>query len=204
MFIKKTYRKAAERGFSLVELLLVMTLAPIIFFAVYSNFSSGVRLWQRLQVGTPEEDQAIFRLKTQRDFQNVLRYAPIPFTGEKEEVFFATGIEADDTLGGKRAIGQVHYFYDESAKAVARETKDFNQIYRETGGQIILMAQNVRSLEMSYLVKDPLEDDYIWKEEFRPEKAGDLPLAVRLSYISQNSSQQNEQTFFIPAGGSLK
>ena len=99
MFIKKISCKAAKRGFSLIELLLVLTLAPIIFFAVYANFISGVRLWQRMQVGTPEEDQAIFRTKTQRDFQNVLRYAAVPFTGGKDEVTFMAGIGSDEALG---------------------------------------------------------------------------------------------------------
>lgn len=204
MLIKKTSRKASEGGFSFVELLLVMSLAPIIFFAVYSNFTSGVRLWQRMQIGTPEEDQAIFRLKTQRDFQNVLHYAAVPFEGEKEEMFFMAGIDVEGSPGGKRAMGQVHYYYDESARTIARETRDFSQLYQEKPGQITLMAQNVRSVQMAYLVKDPLENDFTWKEEFTAEKAGDLPLAIRLIYTAQNSSQSTELTFFIPAGGSLK
>ncbi len=203
MFIKKISSRAARRGFSLIELLLVLTLAPIIFFAVYSNFISGVRLWQRMQVGTPEEDQAIFRMKTQRDFQNVLRYAAIPFAGEKDGVSFMAGIEADDKLGGKRAIGWVHYFYDESADAVTREVKDFNQIYRESAGKATQMARGVGSFTVVYLVKEALSSDYEWKEEFRPEKPGELPLAVRLIYTTQNSAESTTQTYFIPAGGSI-
>ncbi len=204
MFIKKISCKADKRGFSLIELLLVMTLAPIIFFAVYSNFISGVRLWQRMQVGTPEEDQVIFRMKTQRDFQNVLRYAAVPFTGEKDGVSFTAGIEADEVLGGKRAIGRVRYFYDDSANAIAREVKDFSQLYRESAGQTTLMARNVRSFEIVYLVKDALKNDYAWEEKFRPEKPSDLPLAVRLIYTTESSAENTQQTFFVPSGGSLK
>ncbi len=204
MFIKKIVCKTAKGGFSLVELLLVLSLAPIIFFAVYSNFSAGVQLWQRLQVATPEEDQAIFRLKTQRDFQNVMHYESMPFLGEKDELSFAAGIEADDGLGGKRAIGQVRYFYDESARAIARETKDFTQIYKEAPGQTVLLARDVGSFEAAYLVKDPLAKKYEWKDEFRPEKPGELPMAVRLIYTAQGSSENTEQTFFIPAGGPVK
>ena len=204
MFIKKISCKASERGFSFIELLLVLTLAPIIFFAVYSNFTSGVRLWQRMQVGTPEEDDAIFRMKTQRDFQNVLRFAAVPFAGEKDEITFMAGIESDEGLGGKRAIGKVRYFYDESANAIGREEKDFSQVYRESEGRISQIVRNVGSFGTTYLVKDPLTKEYEWKDEYQPEKPGDLPLAVRLNYTTQTSAENTEQTFFIPSGGSVK
>ena len=153
MPIKKTSRRAPKRrGFSLVELLLVLSLAPIVFFAVYSNFSSGVKLWQRLQVKTPEEDQVIFRLKTQRDFQNALRYVPVPFQGEDTNVAFMACIAATE-LGGDRAIGQVRYFYDDSHNTIVREVRDFSQLYREAQGQVTVMQANVGSFSLQYLAK---------------------------------------------------
>ncbi len=203
MFIKKTFCRQISRGFSLVELLLVLSLAPIVFFAVYSNFAAGVQLWQRLQVATPEEDQAIFRIKAQRDFQNVMRYRSLPFQGDKESVSFMAGIQADRELGGSHAIGRVRYFYDPSAHAITREVKDFSQIYKEAAGQVTILATGIRSLELSYLVKDEFGKEYIWQDEYEPSKPDNLPLAVRLTYTTLNSSENAEQTFFIPAGGEL-
>ena len=200
MFIKKTSRRDC-RGFSLLELLLVLTLAPIVFFAVFSNFSTGIRLWQRVQVETPEEDLAIFLLKAQRDFEGAMRYSPMPFRGDSDEVAFASGVVASPELGGARAIGEVRYFYDASARGIAREIRDLSQIYQEKPGKTSLMLRPVGSFELFYLVWDPLASQYEWKSEYRPEKPGQLPLAVRLTYSVPSIAGAAEQTFFLPAGG---
>lgn len=199
MCIKKT----SPRGFSLLELLLVMTLAPIVFFAVYSNFSTGVRLWQRLEVETPEEDQALFLTKARRDFENMMRYASVEFEGSSDEVTFASGIQADSALGGERAIGEVRYFYDARARGIARQVKDVSEIHEEKEGKKSLLLTGVGSLGISYFVFEPSTSKYEWKDAFLPEKPGDLPMAVRLSYSLDEGAGSVEQTFFVPSGGTL-
>ena len=204
MFIKKTSRKASKPGgFSLIELLLVLSLAPIVFFAVYSNFNAGVRLWQRLQIGTPDEDRAIFRIKTQRDFLNAMHFTSIPFMGDEEGVTFAASIVADEKLGGDRAIGQVHYFYDASSRNIMRETKDYSQVYKESPGLSTVMAQNIDSFVMTYLVKDVTAKDYVWQEDYH-EKPGTLPTAIKLTYTVKDSAEVYEQTYFISSGGEAR
>ncbi len=194
----------AVAGFSLLELLLVMTLVPIVFFAVYANFSTGIRLWQRLQVDTPEEDVLIFTQKARRDFENVMRYSPIPFEGEKNEATFPTGIESGPALGGHRAMGEVRYFYEENAKAIFRETKNISQAYRQSEGTKDRILKNVSAFSIGYLTFDKLENAYVWNENFRPSKQGELPVAIRLSYSLSEKNENVEQVFFIPVGGFLK
>ena len=201
--IKTLHKRADRRGFSMVELLLVLSLAPIVFFAVYSNFSAGVKMWQRLQISTPEEDQAIFRLKTQRDFQNALHYESLPFQGDDSEAVFMACIALPGP-GGDRAIGQVHYFYDDSHKTIVREICDFSQLYRDAQGQVTVMQSNVGSFSMLYLSKDPLSAEPDWKDSFKPGKPGELPLAVRITYSESGRTENFEQTYVIPAGGLVK
>ena len=204
MFINRTARYSCSGGFSLLELLLVLTLAPIVFFAVYSNFSYGVRLWQRLQVPVPAEDRLIFSVKTERDFSNAMHYSNAPFDGEKEEAGFVTGIEAAPELGGARAIGRVRYYYSGSAHAILRQTQDFSEMYRENGGKTDRMLKGVASLEFFYLTYDKNSSKFEWDSAYRPEKPDDLPLAVRMIYQMEGASESFEKTFSIPAGGSLQ
>lgn len=203
MPIIPTCPKLKQSGFSLLELLLVLTLAPIVFFAVYANFSTGVRMWQRLQIGTPEEDLVIFTQKAQRDFENMMRYSTAPFEGSKEEVTFPTGIESDPVLGGRRSIGQAHYFYDTGAKAIFRETKNVSELYRESSGTKNLLLKNVSYFWVDYLIFDKLAGEYVWTDNYRPDNPGNLPVAVRLSYGLAGMDEKLQQTFFIPAGGRL-
>jgi len=205
MFITPTCPRPSPRqsGFSLLELLLVLTLAPVVFFAVYANFNTGIRLWQRLQVETHEEDLVIFTQKAQRDFENMMRYSSVPFEGGKDKAIFLTGIESEPVLGGRRSIGQVRYFYDDAAKAIFRETKNVNESYQESSGTTNLLLKNVSSFEFAYLTFDKLSGAYVWNDNYRSDKPGNMPIAVRLSFTLAGMDENTQQVFFIPAGGSL-
>ena len=198
----RPYPRAKRKGgFSLLELLLVLSLAPVVFFAVYSNFSAGVRLWQRLQIESPEESLVIFSQKARRDFENMMRYSPISFEGAKDEAVFPAGIVSETALGGRHSIGKTRYFYNKSAKAIFRETQNLSQVYRDSSGTVTLLLKNVSSFEMAYLTFDKLGNAFVWNDAYQPEKAGSLPLAVRLSYSLAGMDEGTEQVFFIPAGG---
>ena len=191
MSIKKTPRKSTKSGFSLVELLLVMTLLPILFFAVYTNFSTGLKLWTRVITAVPQEDLNIFHLKMRRDLESMARFSPIGFEGTAEEISFAS-----DTDG----IGRTRFFYDADKKIVVREMQTISQVYQEAQGTSSVLLQNVRSFEIAYLSVDPLQGGYAWRENWKPE-AGSLPAAVRLSYSVESTPEKQEDTVFIPVGG---
>ena len=204
MFTRKTSHRASN-GFSLVELLLVLTLAPIVFFAVYSNFTSGVGLWRRMQVDTPEEDSAIFVTNAQRDFGNMMRFAAIPFEGEHEEVLFACGIDAAKEVGGSRAIGRLRFFYDPSAHGIMREAQDYSQAHEDKPGRISRVLGGVASFEVFYLVLEPLSAEYEWRPSFEPRTGeSSLPVAVRITYALDRSGRMSTHTFFVPVGGIVK
>jgi prepilin-type N-terminal cleavage/methylation domain-containing protein len=197
-------KKTRPRGFSLIELLLVLTLSPIVFFAVYSNFAMGVKLWQRLQVQSPEEDLVIFSLKAQRDLANAMRLSTIPFIGEPDAMTFASAIEAPEALGGKDGIGQVRYFYDERARAVMRETQDYSQTFKQAPGQKTLLIGDVDEFQVSYLAMAPTATLPDWTDSFASEKPTDLPIAVRFTYSRAGTRQRQERTYFLAAGGAKK
>lgn len=131
MFSKNQNHKLSQDGFSLIELLLVAGLAPIVFFAVYMTFSSGVNLWQKLKQPNPEEDLVIFSQKTQQDFQNSIKFSSIVFSGTKDEVSFPAAIHADKNLGGDHGIGRIAYYYDDKTHGIARTVWNFSQVYKE-------------------------------------------------------------------------
>lgn len=194
---------SSKMGFSLMELLMVLTLAPIVFFSIYSNFSAGVRIWSTVVRQTPQEDLNIFYYKVKRDLENMVRCASVPFSGDKEEIDFASSIEARPELGGHHGIGQVRFFYDPAAKTINREVKDYSQLYRDTAGQLSVLLRDVSSFELSYLSLNQTGDEYFWSDSWAAED-GKLPLAVRLSFMSEQAVGRQERTVHIPVGGKIK
>ncbi len=191
-----------RKGFTLVELLLVVVLIPLIASVIYLNFSSGVRIWRALNSGVVEEDTQLFFQKISRDFQSSFRYSEIPFVGEAHEVTFAAFIDTDPSLGGDRGFGQVGYFYDTGKKAILRQERNRHELFKEKPGRIQEALRNVYAFKVSYFTYDKAEKVFKWQESWPPEEKT-LPIALRLEFESRalGETRYLTRTFELPAGG---
>ena len=181
---------------------MVMVIAPVVFFAVYSNFSAGVRLWTRLAATAPDEDLNIFYIKVSRDLRGMRRFVSIPTVGDKEEFEFPATIEAPPALGGDHGIGQIRLYYDGNKHMIKREIRDYSQVYKDAPGSSSVLLKDVDDLEFSYLTVDPLEAEPVWRERWTPEPKK-LPLAVRMTFTQEGRGRQ-ERTEYIPVGGQIQ
>ena len=193
-------RGNGRRGFSLLELLLVMGLAPILFFSVFSNFNTGVKLWAKIVQQTPEEDLNIFSFKVRRDIEHVLPFSPVPFEGDERQIVFPAAVETKPELGGKHGIGEIRLFYDTSANAIVREERNLSEFYRDAAGRHSVLLRNVSAFEFSYLSKDPLQSTHTWTEYWKPSPKN-LPVAVKMSFELEHVPGKLERVVFVPIGG---
>ena len=194
-------RARGQNGFSLIELLLVSALVPVIAFVIYSNFASGMRLWQASQKQGSAEDVQIFFQRASADFEQAFKYASIPFEGSSGEVMFACPVQADAALGGDRGIGQARFFYDGGHKQIVRSVKNLSQISEDRPGTEKVLLRGVESLEISYFVHSLVDKNYRWGYELDP-KAKELPVAVRFQMVVDDGGQKKPftKTFTIPVG----
>ncbi len=199
MSIKIQYLRRSKLGFSLLELLLVMSLLPIVFYTVFSNFSVGMKVWQAVNVATPIEDLAIFYQKARADLENTFFNQAIAFEGEKDEVTFPSTVASIPALGGDRGMGRVRLYYDPNAKGIMRQAWDYSEIYRESEGKTTLILHDVTSLEFSYLVFDKTSKSYEWNSSWKPTP-DQLPAAVRMLF-TLGRGEPIERTYILPAGG---
>ena len=195
-------KKDLISGFTLIELLLVRLLIPLIGFTVYANFSSGVRVWQRLHQPDSVEDLLIFTQKVSRNFDSAMLYTPIAFEGNKESVSFVSLIQTDEKLGGDRGIGQVRFFYDTSSRAIKRQVLNLNQIYKNSNINAETVLGNASSFKVSFLGMDKQDKTFHWMEEW-VDRPKDLPVAVRFEFKWSSAAGERpvKKTFMIPAGG---
>ena len=189
-------------GFTLIELLLAAALIPIISFAIYANFSSGIRLWTVLTQQAASEDINLFYEKTSYDFKNAFHYTPILFTGEQDKLSFATRIDTKPSLGGDRGIGEVAYYYDSRLKVILRQEKNVSQIFRREPGQTRTVLKDVLSFQIHFFSLDEQTQAYQWKDGWGPEEKK-LPLAIKINFETGEPNQRRQfiKTFEIPAGG---
>ena len=79
-------KKSTSRGFTLIEMVIAMTILALVVMVLYLAFSSAGRIWTRQQVkgGLGEHEAALARLLSD-DLQNLVPYS---FSWEKGEGFF--------------------------------------------------------------------------------------------------------------------
>ncbi len=176
---------------------------PLVGFAVYSNFSAGVRIWQRLNQQTPLEDLSIYRQKMSRTFESVIRFSPIPFEADKDGIVCAAFITTDEKLGGEHGVGEVRIFYDDRSGSIKREEKNLSLVYRDKPGKIDNILAGVTDLKIMILSYDKQDDSFKWLEEWQNHPKVEMPLAVKLEFNFSNAgvSRHVTDTFLIPIGG---
>ncbi len=194
-------RARRQGGFSMMEVLMVTVIVPIVGFAIFANFNSGLRLWKSIGTADPNEELTIFFQRTERDLEQAFKMKDLPFAGEPGKFEAAMLIETDVALGGGSAIGRAVYSYDASAQALIRETLNVHQLSEEKPGLKTRLLANVAAFKASYLMWDKERKIYEWLDAIDAEKQW-MPAAVRfeMDYQTADALIPVQRVFYIPAG----
>lgn len=173
--------RSGKSGFSLVELLVVTVLLGVLSLTLFSVFTSGIRIWQRVNRNLAEEDLCIFLDKFSLDLRNSFKFASIPFKGNEYSLEFATLVDSGAMRA--RTVGKTVYLYEPVGEQLMRQEKDYAQAYSDAQSASGELLKNVKSLRFQYYryIKD--KDEFIWQAEWPEEE---LPLAVRMELEFDN------------------
>ena len=185
-----------NRGFTLIEMLIVMMLFCVISLAIYGAINNGIKIWLRINQAVVEEDIAIFFDKFAVDLRNSFEFTGVNFLGSAEEVEFAA--LTDSQRLKNKTVGKIIYAYDPQAKILSRKVRDFAHLFEDKDGPVRQMLRDLKSLQFSYYLYDGEKKEYLWQDEL--VNAG-LPLAVRIKLELEHGAQANifTRTVNIPA-----
>ena len=194
-----TVDRRSSIGFTLVELMLVCALLAVVSLAVYSVFSSGIRIWQSVLRQTPYEDLNVFFDKLAGDLRNTFNYKGIGFSGETDKFSFATLVNSQRL--DSQTVGKVIYAYNRLDESLSREERDYSHVYSDDAGFVTEMMKNISSLKFSYYEYDDEMDKYMWHDSWAIEDET-IPLALRveLEYYDDRNTIELTRTIDIPAG----
>jgi hypothetical protein len=194
-FVKS--RRNPKSGFTLVELLLIITLLSVVSLAMYAVLNNGVKIWQRINRQLPQEDVAIFLDKFSRDLRNSFKFSGVAFSGREENLMFATIVNSPRLQ--RATVGRAAYFYDAQAMTLIRQQDDYSQI---SGGEagLIQSLGNVKSAKFGYYIFDQENKQYFWRQEWTGDN---LPITVSIEMEIQDGSQIRKimQRVDIPVAG---
>ena len=185
--------KRALRAFSLIELLIAVSIFSVVSLAIYSTFSAGMGVMRRVK-NTDLTQQKIL-LKTER-LSRELREQPACrkqlFQGDKTKISFCANI---DYLPCR-----LTYYFDSSANALKRVADKLSEIIDEKGNldpefhsPAVIFLPKVKEVSFSYLYLDLIKNAYLWTDHWEQNY---LPLAVKFIIFSDN--QKYESTIYNP------
>lgn len=210
MFRKK---EKILRGFTLVELLIAVSIFSIIAICLYTTFSSGIHLWRRQETGFRYGHGVRLALDmVAKDLKNVIPYShespeevPVPgteqempvFTGESDTVSFMTLISGD--------IAKVSYFFERDLEqgGVLKRTRVFQEEgFQEEHQKEDILVADLDKVAFEYAYRTEEEDAQPnWLESW--EDGSVVPQGVRITLEFSGDGDEGKilkKTVFIPAG----
>lgn len=187
--MKRSYPRSSK-GFTFIEISIVVVMLSAISLVIYSTLSAGVKIWQRANSYALETDVAIFLDKISQDLRNCIRFSGIPAHGSGNDLVFA--LLQDNTAKDAANFGIAHYYFNPQEKRLYRAYSDYSRLY---SGDIqehpTLMLENALGVAFSYYFK---EEKAVWKDVF----STNLPQAVRVEVIFESNKRQKVFREIIP------
>ncbi len=181
-------------GFSLVELLIAVSIFSVVIIAIYSTFSGGMSVFRKV-INIDLSQQKVL-LKIERFAREVRQEAPCRkplFLGSKTRISFAG---FSDLLPSR-----ITYYYDSQVNTLFRIAQPLPEITMPGGsidpeveaksGSVFL--KKVKDAKFAYLFLDLKKNDYVWLEEWPYDY---LPVAVKL--IISDERQEYAKIVFLP------
>jgi prepilin-type N-terminal cleavage/methylation domain-containing protein len=197
-----------EGGFTLVELLVVISLMALIGMSLYAMFGSAMDMMRRVSRSEVTEDIGIFLERFDREISSQITFKEIPFEGKEASLSFPSRIELDKKAPLNRGISRVSYFFDESRRTFARRQENLNQIYKpEEKVKVTTALEGISGLKFQYFVYRKAEKIFEWVSQWNSlENEGEIPSAVKVEFSCIRGEEQYafERTVAIPIAESTR
>lgn len=188
-----------KSGFTFIEVLLVASLFSLIGVALYSTFSSALKIWDRSQRVVMEEDVTLFFDRIGEDLRNTFYHSRIHFLGKETRMSFATTVSTvADPHSSRREeelidqIGRVEYYFDLTDKGLYRRQANYAQALREQYQEPRLMVAGIRDLKFRYYFVG--ESDLLLHQFVEQV----IPISVEVVVVFEDESgQRHEMRRFI-------
>lgn len=187
--------KFKKNSYTLIEMLLVVSILSMMGLALFHALSSGLNIWERSRRFVIEEDIAIFFDKIGQDLRNSFFYSKMPFAGKSTLLRFPTRLKfpraQDEEL--QEGLGEVEYYFDSTRKSLLRRQLSYGQaLYRDGTGQALrgdagkerIMLRSVESVHFVYYFLEG--NEVVSKKEIEDA----MPRAVAIAVEFQDGQRK--------------
>ena len=193
--------KKSQRGFTLIEVILALTIFALMGMVLYGAFSLGHSAVEKSQrsFDNNQKVRAVDELvgsyiRSAYPYRSSPQDATLLFEGEPAELTFVSSFSL--AMGG-RGMAKVRLFWegDERRAGVLRleeetpvrvlseEESEGNQGIRNS----LVVREGVKEFRITYL--DPQSEEEKWEERWDARERSTLPRAIRLHYLTKENRE---------------
>lgn len=190
-----------QSGFTLVELLVTMSLVTTVLLVLFSILSGGVRVWERIVCGSVSEQEfSVASVQLRSGIRGYHPFSPIPFKGSSDEFSFAALLlqPDEDALELLYEPGRRSFYFDRRQKQLCRAEQFYRGMRRaDARGVCRPVLEQVESVRFRYYAYDSKNKSFAWNSQWKSE---DPPLAVQaeVQYEDRCRLEKTKKTILVP------
>lgn len=187
-----------DNCFTLMELLLAITLFSIIAVAIYSSLAVGIKVHRRgSRIGGGYGDLRLFFNRISQDLRTAVHINNIYLVEESQKIYF---FSIQSTSGGIKELYKITYTWEMEKDyfALLRLKETYIDSLQDTHpkGDEILDRISQLSFDYGYLKKGMSgEEEFQWKEDWKQEA---MPKMVRLGL--EYGGEKFSKIIYCPSG----
>ena len=184
----KRYRHGMAAAFTVIELLIALSIFSVIAITLYSTFFAGISTWKRSgdNTGIYQNIRVTFD-DIARDLKNMIYFtkddeSAYIFSGTSEQVIFMTLEEGiSEKTEPQRELVRIAYSFDNAKGDIVREIAGISLGFDTRKAEKEILLKNVEDFKVEYCYFSGDEDDpYLWQEEWSDEEVK-TPRGVKIT-----------------------
>lgn len=181
-----------KKGFTLIEIIVVMSLFSIVGLGISSTFISGMKTWDRVRRMNLTRGNVFFAMETMAgELRQSVDIPQINFEGEERWMSFPTRVGED--------IFKVVYLFDSDNKAIFRRHTRLVDVDKEKEAgdhteKRILKADN---FSLQYFSFDQERETYSWEDAWEEDNG---PFSA-VRFLIEKDDETFSKTVFVPVAG---
>ncbi|MBF0493826.1 MAG: hypothetical protein HQL28_01690 [Candidatus Omnitrophica bacterium] len=196
--------KNCTKGFTIIELLLTLSLIVFAGIGIYKTFSNGMKLWEWVSRNKTRMESLFLLSTAEQDLKNMTNFFDGDFHGTAEDMSFCVhnsellssyGTETKSSYYGDQPISRVEYIFNDENKQVLRRVFKWG-----TGGEVLVSNRfdSVEGIEFAFYFLNA-EGNFT----AMPSWDGNMPCAIGITIKIKNpddSVNVMKRFIEIPAG----
>lgn len=195
--------RSTEKGFTLVEMIISLSLMTLTMATLVSLFSGGMRIWQRSECGARHEQSMYVSFdKIRRDLHHIQPFQFIPFRGSHDTIEFPVMLDTREYKNPVLEPGRQIFFFDAKKRVLCENEELFRGMKRSRGARACkVVMEGIDKVKFSYLSYNSKSDSFAWSSQWSgPSFPVSIKMELEYEDLCREQNSKKQFTIAIPIG----